>query len=265
MTGVGLLEAVPFWAVAVGLELVVLASILFGIFVARARQGRVGKGEDAPAGTIVSAGLALLAFILAFTFGMTASRFDARKVALLDEVNAIETTFLRAGLIPEPHRSEVRALLKRYVDIRVELARNPAIVQQAIEESNAIQSRLWPHATALADADLRNPPVAALFIVSLNEMFDLQTKRVTIALHHRIPEPIWFALIGITILTMIQVGYLVGRSPAIGWVSIVALSLAFSSVVVLVADLDRSGAGVTGAITQNQQPVIDLQKRLSEP
>jgi hypothetical protein len=34
-------------------------------------------------------------------------------------------------------------------------------------------------------------------------------------------------------------------------------------VVVLIADLDRTGAGASGAIRLNQQPVIDLQKRLS--
>ncbi len=101
----------------------------------------------------------------------------------------------------------------------------------------------------------------ALFIQSLNEMFDLQTKRVTVGLYHRVPTVIWLALLGITILAMVQVGYLVGRSTKANWLSVVTLSLAFSSVVVLIADLDLSGAGATGAIRLNQQPVMDLQKR----
>jgi hypothetical protein len=248
---------------AVGLELIVLGSIVAGVFIARARQRRSAEGEDTPAGTVVGASLGLLAFILAFTFGMTASRFDARKEALLDEVNAIETTFLRAGLLPDPHRSEVRALLKRYVDIRVELAQNPASVSRVIQESEAIQGKLWPHAVALADADLKNAAIVSLFINSLNEMFDLQTKRVTVGVYHRVPSPIWLTLIGITVLVMVQVGYLAGRSKTTNWLAIVALSLAFSSVVVLIADLDRTGAGASGAIRLSQQPVIDLQKRLS--
>jgi hypothetical protein len=189
---------------------------------------------------------------------MTASRFDTRKEALLDEVNAIEITFLRTGLIPEPHRSEVRALLKRYVDIRVDLARNPAKAEQAVRESEAIQGQLWPHATALADLDLKNAVIVALFIQSLNEMFDLQTNASRSGFI-TVPTVIWLALLGITILAMVQVGYWVGRSTKANWLSVVTLSLAFSSVVVLIADLDRSGAGAIGAIRLNQQPVMDLQ------
>jgi hypothetical protein len=47
---------------------------------------------------MVAATLALLAF----TFGMAASRFDVRRGLVIDEANAIGTTYLRAGLLPEP-------------------------------------------------------------------------------------------------------------------------------------------------------------------
>ena len=45
---------------------------------------------------------------LAFTFGLAASRFDVRRGLVIDEANAIGTTLLRGGLLPEPHgrRSE---------------------------------------------------------------------------------------------------------------------------------------------------------------
>ena len=63
---------------------------------------------QAPVGAIVGAILGLLAFLLAFTFGMAASRFETRRELVLDEANAIGTTYLRAALLPEPHRVEVR-------------------------------------------------------------------------------------------------------------------------------------------------------------
>jgi hypothetical protein len=257
------LEQIPLWTIVVGTELLVLLAIVVGVYLSRVRKQPSTKDEEAPVGTVVGATLGLLAFILAFTFGMTASRFDTRKQVFLDEVNAIETTFLRAGLLPEPHRTEVRGLLKAYVAIRADLARHPANVLQAVKRSEEIQSQLWPHATALAETDLKNPEIVALFITSLNEMFDLQTERVTVGIYQRIPAVIWVALLAITILSMVQVGYLFGKAGKPNWFSIIALSLAFSAVVVLIADLDRSGAGARGMISMNQQPMLDLQERLN--
>ena len=51
---------------------------------------------------MVAATLALLAFILAFTFGLAGSWFDVRRRLVVDEANAIGTTYLRAGMLPSP-------------------------------------------------------------------------------------------------------------------------------------------------------------------
>ena len=69
---------------------------------------------------MVAAVLALLAFLLTFTFGMAASRFEARRQVLLDEANAIGTAYLRAALLSDPQRAEIRKLLREYVDVRLE-------------------------------------------------------------------------------------------------------------------------------------------------
>jgi hypothetical protein len=225
-----MLDQVPLWAIVAGPEVVVLASILVGVFVARRRQRQAGLEDvSAGTGTVVGASLALLAFILAITFGAAASRFDARNQALLDEVNAIETAYLRTDLIPEPYASESRELLKRYVEIRVELTRPSANIWQLISEAQALQARLWTNATGLANVELKHPPIASLFVQSLNEVFDLQTTRLIVAVHRGIATPVWIVLAGITILVMLQVGYLVGCSRAVSWFAIVALSLAFSA------------------------------------
>lgn len=47
---------------------------------------RSEKDLEAPVDTAVGATMGLLAFILAFNFGLTASRFDARRELLLNEV-----------------------------------------------------------------------------------------------------------------------------------------------------------------------------------
>jgi hypothetical protein len=57
---------------------------------------------------MVADALALLAFMLGFTFGLAASRFEVRRGLVIDEANAIGTTSSRGGCFPSPlgRRSE---------------------------------------------------------------------------------------------------------------------------------------------------------------
>ncbi|HSE33867.1 MAG TPA: hypothetical protein VLA93_20010 [Pyrinomonadaceae bacterium] len=257
-----LFESLPLWAIFIGIVLIVLLSAGLGIYLARSRKRRLKSEEDAgPIGMAGSATLGLLAFILAFTFGLTASRFDSRKQLFLDEVTAIETTAMRSDLIPEPHRTEVRELLHKYIELRLNFPQTKEAALERVKQSEEVQRQLWPHAAALADSDLKNADIVSLFVDSVNQMINLQTRRITIGSQH-IPLLVWFVLFGVMILSMIEVGYLFGRSQNVNWLFLVALSLAFSAVMVLIADLDRSGAGTTSAITVNQQPLIDMHRRL---
>ena len=112
MANFHLFELLPLSAIFLGIVLIVLSSAGLGIYLARLRKRRLKSEEDeGPMGIAGNATLGLLAFILAFTFGLTASRFDSRKQFFLYEVTAIETTAMRTDLIPEPHRSEVRDLI----------------------------------------------------------------------------------------------------------------------------------------------------------
>ena len=255
-----LFEFLPLWVTFIGVVLLVLFSLWLGSYIARKR--RFQTEQEGPIGTATSATLGLLAFILAFTFGLTASRYDARRQLFLDEVTAIETTALRADLIPEPHRSEVRGLLGRYVDGRLALIGNRENVQGRIKEAEEIQRQLWIHAAALTDADLKNADIVSLFVDSVNELINMQTRRVTVGSYH-IPWLIWLVLFGITILSMMKVGYLFGKSEHNNWLFIIALSLAFSGVMILIVDLDRAAAKTSGAIQVNQQPLLDLNERLN--
>jgi hypothetical protein len=251
-----LFELLPIWVTFLATVSIVLLSIWLGTYFAKKRKT---SDAEAPIGTIVNATLGLLAFILAFTFGVTANRFDSRRQALLDEITAIELTARRADLIPEPQRTEVKELLRQYIELRI-LTRGPTDIRERIRQSDGVQRKLWLTAAALADADIKNADIVSLFVDSASEMMNLQTRRITITSYHIAPL-IWCVLFGITIIAMFQVGYLFGRS-SINWLLIVALSLAFSGVMILIIDLDRSGVSMQGTIQINQQPMKDLYQRL---
>src|SRR4051794_38485293 len=102
------LDWLPLWAFFGTTVALTFLAVEAGFRLGRWRQGRSEHEREAPVGAIVGASLALLGFLLAFTFGMAASRFDTRRELVLDEANAIGTTYLRATLLSEPHATEVR-------------------------------------------------------------------------------------------------------------------------------------------------------------
>ena len=255
------LEQIPLWGVFLLTVAVVLLSIGFGTFLGGRRRRQPDHEAESSLGTIIGATLGLLAFMLAFTFGIAAGRLQTRMQLLLDEVNAIGTTYLRAGLLLEPHRSEIQKLLREYVDIRANLAKESILqqtkkLQEALSHSETLHDQMWSHAVAMAGAD-RNSEIDALFISSLNEMIDLHNSRVTVV-QYRIPMAIWYALYLITTLSMVAVGYQAGLSGKSSLKAGIVLALTFSVVILLIADLDRA----TGSLRVGQQPMFELQKKL---
>ena len=115
MPGNGPLDALPLWALFMAILLLVLLAIEGGYRLGQYRRSRSEQEKEAPVGAMVGATLGLLAFMLAFTFGLAAARFDTRRQLLLDEANAIGTTYLRAGMLPN-QREDILALLRDYVD-----------------------------------------------------------------------------------------------------------------------------------------------------
>ena len=87
---------------------------------------------------------------------MSVSRYDLRKQVLLDEANAIGTTYLRAEFLPEPFRNEVKERLRRYSDARLEFfaaGEDLAGARRAEADVQRLQGELWARATAVTRAD----------------------------------------------------------------------------------------------------------------
>ncbi len=256
------LDYIPIWGVFALTVVVVFLIIWIGTFFGLRISRRPDHERETPLGTIIGASLGLLAFMLAFSFGITAQIFQTRRQLFLDEVNAIGTSYLRAGLLVEPHRGDVRKLLREYVNLRVNLAkeklfRKPERLREAVSYAEALQDRMWSHAVALSEAD-RHSEIDALFIDSLNEMIDLQTSRVTAA-SYRIPKSIWYAMYFITVISMLMVGYQTGLSGRRNFKVGIMVALAFSTVLLLVVDIDRAAEGY---FKLNQQPMFELHKKM---
>jgi len=250
------LDVIPLWGFLIAAIAVALLSLEIGYRLGKWRHARTADEKDAPVGAMVASVLALLAFMLAFTFGLAASRFDARRQVVLEEANAIGTTYLRTHLLPEPERTETARLLREYVDVRVNATQER--IPEAIARSEELHQLLWSRATTAA---AKNPGsiMTGLFIQSLNEVIDLHAKRLLVALRSRIALAIWFTLFALGFLGMLSTGYQAGLSATRRSPEMLILALAFAGVLFLVVDLDR---GHEGLLRVSQQAMIDLQRTM---
>jgi len=78
----------------------------------------------------------------------------------------------------------------------------------------------------------------------------------------RIPTSIWLALSVLTILTMMAMGYQFGLTGEHSWPVTILLTFAFTTVIMLISDLDRPQAGL---IQVSQQAMIDLVDKIGAP
>jgi hypothetical protein len=259
MQASGPLDALPLWALFIGILLVVLFSVEFGYRLGKYRRGHHETEKEAPLGTMVGATLGLLAFILAFTFGLAANRFDNRRQVLLDEANAIGTTYLRAGMLPE-RGEQIRGLLREYVSVRLNAVRSQNLAE-GIRRSEDIQQKVWTEAETVGNKN-PNSIVVGLFIQSLNEMIDLHAKRVQAGVRSRIPGAIWLGLFAVACLSLATMGYHAGLSGTRRSLAILAVAVTFSVVIELIADLDRP---LEGVLRVSQQALLDVQQSMNPP
>lgn len=257
METTGLLDPFPLWSILPLTVVFGLASFEFGFRLALYRHQLHQDEKESPVGGMVAGTLGLLAFMLAFTFGLAGSRFEDRRQVILSESNAIGTTYLRAAMLPEPMRMEVKNLLREYVDLRVETVQQPANLAQALSKSEELHERLWAQAVAVTEKD--RSPITAIFVESLNEMIDLHATRVQAGLRSRVPAVIWIVLYLLAILAMEMIGYHAGLANSRRSIAAIALIIGFSLVLFLIADLDRPGQGL---LRVSQQSMIDLRKSM---
>src|SRR3569832_710976 len=253
----GLLDPFPLWTIFAISVALALISVEAGYRLAQWRSRGSQKKKEAPVGGMAGAALGLLAFMLAFTFGMAASRYEDRRQALLAEANAIGTTYLRSKMLAEPMRTDAQNLLREYVDVRLE-AVQPGKLQQGIVKSEDLQNRLW--SVAVAQAEKERTVITALFIQSLNEVIDLHAVRVMAGVRSRVPGMIWIVLYLLAVIAMVMMGYHAGLANSRRSIATIALVIGFSSVLYLIADLDRPGQGM---LKGSQQMMIDLRKSMN--
>jgi hypothetical protein len=215
-----------------------------------------------PFAVLHSALLGMVALILAFGLALAMGRYETRRAALVQETNAIGTTYLRAETLSEPVRTSSLSLLKDYTDASIALSDavpGSADAGAAISEGQQIQRELW----GLAGDALDGAPTASaprLYVESLNEMIDMQTVRVA-ALGNRVPTPIMAVEVFGAGIALGLLGFylsMIGR----GVYAVVLAAVLVSSLILVTFDLDRP---TRGWIRVPDTPLVNLRASMEVP
>lgn len=213
-------------------------------------------------GTIQGVIVGLLSLLLGFTYQVASARYDDRWKQVVDEANAIGTTFLRAQMLPDPHKTEVSNLLRQYVDVRIaffEVWRDYPRIQELLQDTDRIHGQLWSHANVLGKENPQSV-ILGLFINTLNSLIDLHATRLAF-IRARVPTIILGVLSLIGCVSMLATGYVMGLQgqhlPILTTILAVIIALVF----LMIVDLDRPAQGPTKV---SEQSLIDLRDSLKQ-
>ncbi len=229
-------------AVGVGLLVLLLAALEAGFRLGRRASADADPRAAGQVGAVQGAMLGLLGLLLAFSFAAAGSRFIEKQDLIVTEANAIGTASLRADLLDEPHRSELRAALKNYTDYRVELSARlgARIDPDAFEEVERQHERIW--GVALAGVTAR--PASTMGVLNpVNEVIDLHSTRMAAGKKH-VPAVVMALLISCSVLAIAVMGYGSGMGGRRRAPLTVSLAVLISAALWITIDLDHPRAGL---------------------
>jgi hypothetical protein len=240
---------------------IVLGTTAIGLVLGRYLRHRSEHLRE-PVGVLQAALLGLVGLVLAFGLALAVGRYEARRAAVVDEANAIGTTYLRAPTLSEPIRTQSLERIVRYTDTTIALSNSipeSAKADAAIAAGQRLQRELWGLAgQALAEKPVDSAP--RLYVETLNNMIDMQTVRVA-GLNNRVPSAVLAVEVGGAVVALALLAFylsILGRG-----VGTVLLAAGLITLLLLVTfDLDRPTRGL---IKVPDAPLVNLRASMELP
>jgi hypothetical protein len=246
--------------IVLGLFLCMLLAMEFG-FRSGSRKQLSAPEAITQANSVLVSMLGLLALLLAFTFSAALQRYEDRSQTVVAEANAIGTTYLRARLLPGGMTDDVQALLRRYLDIRIQEGRvdaaQPELHASLLHQAKLIEAQLWSHALRAARLD-PSPVTSGLFVQSLNELIDTSGTR-NAALNRHVPEFVLLVMFATIVLMTATLGYASGIAGHRVTLAAFVLVILIALFVYLILDLDSPRRGV---IQVSHESMLSLEQAI---
>jgi len=210
------------------------------------RRPRESEGERDSLGIIEGAIFGMLGLVLAFTFSGAASRFNEKRWLIAEEVNTIETAYLRVQLLPPVAQPELRELFRRYVDSRVATYRklpDMAAAEKEMSGYKELQHEIWTKSVAASILPGSHPDAGKLLLPALNNMIDISTTR-TMALQIHPPRVIFALLFVLGVNCSVLAGYRIATGGHRSWLHVFGFAVMMVIIVFVTLDVEYPRAGL---------------------
>jgi hypothetical protein len=228
--------------VVAGLFALVLLALETGFRAGRRVKADADPKAGAQIGAIQGAMLGLLGLLLGFSFAAAGSRFLERQDLIVAEANAIGTSYLRADLLDQPARSELRAALQEYTSYRLQLSTRlrSGLGPETAAAFERQHASIWLAARTGVAA---RPEFAEVVLPPINEVIDLHAVRMAAGKKH-LPPPVMGLLIACSVLAIAVIGYGSGTGGRRRAPLTVSLAVLISTALWITIDLDYPRAGL---------------------
>ena len=233
-----------------------LAFAEVGRRIARRRASHDPDGAWHGTGIVDGAVFGLFGLVIAFTFSGAASRLDARRNLIVEEVNAIGTAYLRLDILPVDAQPSLRDGFRRYLDARIGVYRkfpDMAGVAAELETVKRIEGEIWTQAIA---AERDTAPAAKLLLPAVNHMFDISTKR-TMAMGMHPPPAIYAMLFGLGMIASMIAGYGMAKAESRAWFHVLGFAAVIAIVSYFILDIEHPRRGFV-RIDALDRALVDL-------
>lgn len=222
----------------------------------RRRDKPAERGREP--GKFPDAVTALLGLLLAFTFSMSLTRHEQRRLSAVIDSNSIGDFYTCVSLLNDPQRSELQAVLRRYAEQRLALSQSKpteADLQQGLDKIRAMHAEMQEHVKTAVDG---GTPVVVPLVNTLNALTSSHALRLS-SLRDRLPLSIVWLLIVAAVLTMM----ILGRRQALSGEHQFGATIGFTVLVCMVfwvtLDLNQPQQGW---IKVSQEPLEQLLKSM---
>lgn len=224
------------------------------------------ESEMAQDDTTLSAILALLGLLLAFSFGNSLSHSQNIKSSITNEAAALGTAFLRTDYLEEPKRTELREALLAYTETRIlpgdRVINSQAKAKAFMEETLEAQAKLWP-LTVEATQDPLPPATKSLMVTAMNDALDAHLYRVQ-QMSNPISDVTKLMMLAAALVALFLLGNRAGlKGRHLTW-RVYVFSIFLFFVMITILDTQRGNEGIVRVDdTPLRATVLDMRLALS--